>query len=71
MEQEKGVKIPLMYESIGNRSFRGRCPTSPSTSSTTYLVLRQGTGTADHLLFFCFVCFIVVNKLSSSISLSF
>ena len=36
-EEEKKEKIPHMCESIGHRPLRGRCPASPSTSSTTYL----------------------------------
>ena len=35
-EKEKKEKIPHMCESIGHRPLRGRCPASPSTSSTTY-----------------------------------
>ena len=35
-EKEKEEKIPHMCESIGHRPLRGRCPASPSTSSTTY-----------------------------------
>ena len=36
-EEEKEEKIPHMCESIGHRPLRGRCPASPSTSTTTYL----------------------------------
>ena len=36
-EEEEEEKIPHMYESIGHRPLRGRCPASPSTSSTSYL----------------------------------
>ena len=35
-EEEKKEKIPLC-ESIEHRPLRGRCPASPSTSTTTYL----------------------------------
>ena len=36
-EEEEEEKIPHMCESIGHRPLRGRCPASPSTSTTTYL----------------------------------
>ena len=34
-EKEEKEKIPHMCESIGHRPLWGRCPASPSTSSTT------------------------------------
>ena len=37
MEEEREEKIPHMCESIGHRPLWGRCPASPSTSTTTYL----------------------------------
>ena len=36
-----------MYESIGHRPFRGRCPAPPLNYN--HNLLKQGTGTADHL----------------------
>ena len=46
-EEKKKEKISHMCESIGHRPLHGRCPALPSTS--TYNLLKQGTGTADHL----------------------
>ena len=46
-EEEKEEEIPHMCESIGHRPLRRRCPAPPSTSTPN--LLKQGTGTADHL----------------------
>ena len=46
LEEEK-ENIPHMCESIGHRPLRGRCP-APSLNFNHNL-LKQGTGTADHL----------------------
>ena len=46
-EEEEKEKIPHLFESIGHRPFRGRCPCSPLNFK--HNLLRQGTGTADHL----------------------
>ena len=35
-EEKEKEKIPHKCESIGHRPLWGRCPASPSTSSTTY-----------------------------------
>ena len=40
-------KIPHMCESIGHWPLRGRCPAPPLNFQ--HNLLRQGTGTADHL----------------------
>ena len=45
LEEERREKIPHMCESIGHQLLRGCCPAPPSTST----LLKQGTGTADHL----------------------
>ena len=45
--QEEEEKIPHMCESIGHRPLRGRCP-APSLT-LNHKLLKQGTGTADHL----------------------
>ena len=44
-EKEKD-KIPHMCESIGHRPLRGRCP---APLNFNHNLLKQGTGTADHL----------------------
>ena len=46
-EKEKVEKTPHMCGSIGHRPLRGRCP-APSLNYHRNL-LKQGTGTADHL----------------------
>ena len=35
-KKEEEEKIPHMCESIGHRPLQGRCPASPTTSSTTH-----------------------------------
>ena len=55
-EEVKEEKIPHMCESIGHRPLRGRCPASPLNFN--HNLLKQGTGSADHLtllrlLLFC------------------
>ena len=46
-EKKRKEKFRHMCESIGHRPLRGRCP-APSLNFKHNL-LRQGTGTADHL----------------------
>ena len=46
-EEEEKEKIPLC-RSIGHRPLRGRCP---APLQLEHHLLRQGTGTADHLTF--------------------
>ena len=59
--KEKEEKIPHICESIGHQPLRGRCPATPSTSSTTYSGrasnafatfsldrFKQGKGTANN-----------------------
>ena len=46
-EEEEEEKIPHMCESIGHRPLWGHCP-APSLNFN-HKLLRQGTGTADHL----------------------
>ena len=47
-EEEEEEKIPHMCESIGHRPLWGRCPAS--SLNFDHNLLRQGTGTADHLM---------------------
>ena len=46
-EKKEEEKIPHMCESIGHRPLRGRWPAPPLNFN--HNLLKQGTGTADHL----------------------